>query len=296
MFIRYLLLASLIIGFFFSFSSYSFGALVIPGWETIIKPESIVVTSAVWDPIDVSRNFWLSVLNALKVIVSGFALIYLVLIGAYMVIFSENEEKIKTQKRQIIYALVWFLFLNIPWAVYEIFFLPDGARANIWDSATSTSNIFINATTFPGIFGGIVNFFEIFIFWVAIVTFTWWLFRLILSGGDEERQKAAKDRIIYGVLWLIFLWFVKVWWGVIERWDFTGEVATLGKKMLWLAVYFAWPIAIFFLVIGGYYYITSGGDEERMKKGKNIVINTFIAALILIGAYSFVSDLVNFTV
>ena len=33
-----------------------------------------------------------------------------------------------------------------------------------------------------------------------------------------------------------------------------------------------------------------------MKKGKNIVINTFIAALILIGAYSFVSDLVNFTI
>ena len=51
----------------------------------------------------------------------------------------------------------------------------------------------------------LTSFFEVFIFGVAIVTFTWGLFRLIMSGGDEEKQKMAKDRIIYGTLGLIFL-------------------------------------------------------------------------------------------
>ncbi len=33
-----------------------------------------------------------------------------------------------------------------------------------------------------------------------------------------------------------------------------------------LALFFAGPVAIFFLTIGAWYFITSAGDEERMKK------------------------------
>jgi hypothetical protein len=65
--------------------------------------------------------------------------------------------------------------------------------------------------------------------------------------------------------------------------------------MLGLAMYFAAPVAIFFLVTAAYYYITSAGDEERIKKAKSIFTNTLIAALILLGAYSFLSDLVSFS-
>ncbi len=39
-----------------------------------------------------------------------------------MVVFSENEERIKTQRKQIFYSLLGFLFLNIPGVVYQIFF------------------------------------------------------------------------------------------------------------------------------------------------------------------------------
>lgn len=213
-----------------------------------------------------------------------------------MIVFSDSEDRIKTQKRQFTYTLVWFLFLNIPGIVYQIFSWP---KDSIWGSTTDVpfwNNDVLWIGSGTGFISMITWFFEIFIFWVAIVTFTWWLFRLIMSWGDEERQKASKNRIIYGVLGLIFLWFVKVWWGLVARWDFTGELASAGNKILGLAVYFAGPIAIFFLVMWGYYYITSWGDEERMKKWKSIVLNTFIATLILIGAYSFISDLIHFTV
>lgn len=42
--------------------------------------------------------------------------------------------------------------------------------------------------------------------------------------------------------------------------------------------------------------ITAAGDEEKVKKAKSIFTNTLIAALILLGAYSFVSDLATITV
>ena len=80
----------------------------------------------------------------------------------------------------------------------------------------------------------------------------------------------------------MFLGFVKVWSGVVAKGDFFGEFATIGNKLLGLAIYFAAPIVIFFLVIASYYYITSAGDEERTKKAKSIFINTLIASLILL--------------
>ncbi len=52
--------------------------------------------------------------------VSGFALVFMVMIGVYMVVFSENEERVKTQRRQIVYTLIGFLFLNIPGIVYQV--------------------------------------------------------------------------------------------------------------------------------------------------------------------------------
>jgi hypothetical protein len=63
-----------------------------------------------------------------------------------------------------------------------------------------------------------------------------------------------------------------------------------------LALFFAWPIAIFFLTLAWYYYITSNGDEERVKKAKAIVINTVIATLILLASYTFLLDLQSISI
>lgn len=89
--------------------------------------------------------------------------------------------------------------------------------------------------------------------------------------------------------------FVRLWGTMITSYNFVRDVTTVAGKFFVLALYFAGPVAVFFLIWGGYYYITSGGDEERTKKGKNIIVNTFIATLILLASYSFLADLINFT-
>jgi Type IV secretion system pilin len=271
------------------------------GTDDPIRSVSIgISTPATSSIFDVSRDVWLRILTAIRLVVSGFALIYLVLIGVYMIVFSETEERVKSQKNQIIYALIGFFFLNIPWLVYTVFFgslssTPSVSTRSIWSGLSTDLWDTTALSGASGFIPQIISFFEVFIFWVAILMFSWGFFRLILSWGDEEIQKKAKNRIVYGILGLMFLAFVKVWSGVVARWDFFGEVSTIWSKLLWLALYFAAPIVIFFLVIWAYYYITSAGDEERTKKAKSIFINTLIAALILLWAYSFLSDLVNFT-
>ena len=99
-------------------------AVDIPGRE-IIEGPSIGVSPPSGDGITMLQDFGFKILSFLKLFVSGIALIYLVLIGVYMIVYSENEEKIKTQRKQIIYALMGFLFLNIPGAMYEVFLPSD---------------------------------------------------------------------------------------------------------------------------------------------------------------------------
>ncbi len=82
---------------------------------------------------------------------------------------------------------------------------------------------------------------------------------------------------------------------MISSGSFTGSIKTVGNKLLGIALYFAGPVAIFFIILGAYYYITSAGDEEKTKKGKAILVNTFLATIILLAAYSFLTDLVTFT-
>ena len=266
----------------------------------IIKDVSI----GVWgigsrDPITAIDNFGFKILGLAKIFISGLALIYLVMIGVYMVVFSENEERIKTQRKQIYYSLVGFFFLNIPGLLYQILFSTPKNHDALGDPpASGWSSIlgwfFWDDTILNGFFNNLIGFFQVFVFGIAVLMFTWGLFRLILSAGDEEIQKKAKNRILYGTLALLFMGFVRFWGVIISSGDFSGKITKTAGSLFSLALLFAGPIAIFFLIWGGYYYITSAGDEERTKKWKGIILNTFVASLILLASYSFLTDLINF--
>lgn len=141
--------------------------------------------------------------------------------------------------------------------------------------------------------GGVLMFVRIAVVGAAIFLFVMAGLKLIASGGKEESIKEAKGRILYGVLALVFL-------GVIEAWvqvAYSGDIPKgqgIFSQLSNLALFFAGPVAVFFLILGGYYYITSGGDEEKAKKGKSIVVNTFIATIILLASYTFLRDLADF--
>jgi len=113
---------------------------------------------------------------------------------------------------------------------------------------------------------------------------------LMTSRGREEKMKEAKNKILYTVLALVFVGIIEAW----KRVAFDGEISdgvNLFQSLANLALFFAAPVAIFFLTLAGYYFITSNGDEERVKKAKSIIINTILATLILLAGYTFLIDL-----
>lgn len=93
---------------------------------------------------------------------------------------------------------------------------------------------------------------------------------------------------------LLFLGIVEIWTRAVSASNLQSEITTVAGSVFGMALFFAAPVAIFFLILGAYYYITSGGDEERAKKGKNIFLYTFIAAIILLAGGTFLTELVDF--
>ncbi|MDC0506034.1 hypothetical protein OAN96_00390 [Candidatus Gracilibacteria bacterium] len=239
-----------------------------------------------------------SILNTLKIILSGVLLIYLVYIGVQMIIsLGEDGEDLSAAKRQIGYTLLALVFINIPGTLYDTFSNPGsrtvGDLAGTWNDSGISDNIFVNSPALINTVSAIVGFFQTLIFSVAVIMIIISGIRLLTAGADEEQRKNSVQKVIWSVVALLFVGFIELWIQVAIGGNITGEngVSTIFSNIINIALFFAAPVALLFMTFAGYYYITSNGDEERVKKAKNIIIYTVIATLLLLAIFTFLVDL-----
>lgn len=98
---------------------------------------------------------------------------------------------------------------------------------------------------------GLVDALRVFIFAIAVVMFTWGAIQFMVSRGKNERPEAARNRLMYGVLALIFVGFVEGWARWIAASD-TSIIQTVTEKAgvaFGIALFFAAPVAVFFLCL-----------------------------------------------
>jgi len=114
-----LVLAILASTVFISTDTMFAGVSAIPGSSQL---RSVSVGEAQGDnSLEKLQYTGLRVLHTAKVIISFLAVIWLVYTGIAMVIAMGNEKDIATQKNQLWYSLVAFLFINIPGEIYAVF-------------------------------------------------------------------------------------------------------------------------------------------------------------------------------
>ena len=282
----------------FSLFPSVYGAVEIP-WSDVFSesnPSTPVPTSL---PETVRSIAW-TILWFVKIALSWVALIYMVIMGVMIIVNSENPSEVKKQSTQILYTALGFIFLNVPWTLYQAI-VWGGNRVitpGSWRDVEPWSSIFYNLLYVQDFRDGIINFLSVFIFGLAVLMFTWAVFLILTSGSDDAWRKAGRDRILWWILGLLSVAFLQAWIRIISIGQVTGasgSIASVAGQLISLALFFAWPVAIFFLIFGAYYVITSAGDDAQAKKWKAIIINTFIATLILLWLYTFLNDLVQFT-
>lgn len=83
---------------------------------------SVSTNTARGETLEEKANYaGLSVIRTVKVVTSALAVLYLVYAGVMMVVANGAEETLTKHKRQIMYALVAFLFINIPGQLFSLF-------------------------------------------------------------------------------------------------------------------------------------------------------------------------------
>lgn len=260
------------------------------------KIKDVSISAKTWD---MKNQIWQTtnnILKTFKIVIWWLLVIYLVYAWMMMIISMWSDEaRLSGSKKSIWYAIIWLLFVNIPWLLYSSFSdkrTTDDITRATWDWVTIYQrNIFMNSSVFWNTLWSIITFLEIVIVWIAIFMIVYSWIKIIIASWDEEKVSESKKKILWSLAWLIFIWIMEVWRNVMFKWDFKWQWQELFATLANLALFFAWPIAIFFLSLAGYYYITSGWDDDKVKKAKSIVFNTLIAVLILVWTYTILLDL-----
>lgn len=242
--------------------------------------------------------FWSTLLWSVKLILSAVIILFLVYAWANMVLaIWSDDDKISSSKRQIWYSVIWLVFINIPATLYAAFknnrgeINQDQLTEEQFRAEQLGGNIFFDSWIFENlILDRIVVFMEVMIFWLAIFVLILAWYQILTARGRDEKIAEARSKILYSMVWLFFVGFIAGIKRVVYLWE-NADGVDIFSAISNLVLLFAAPTAIVFLIIAAYNYITSNGDDEKVKKAKTIVINTFLATLLLLALYTFLLDL-----
>lgn len=286
----------LIFTIIFSFNNNVFAVDFSKATEATSKIKDVSVAAKSWNMEAQINNITTNIFKTLKIAIWWLLVIYIVYAWVMMILSMWDDEKqLSSAKKSLWYAIVWLLFINVPWALYRSFSdknVADDITSSAWNDITIYQrNIFMNSDQFWATLWAIITFLEIAVVALAIFIFVYNWIKIMLSGWEDKNMSEAKNKILWSLAWLIFIWIMEVWRNFIFIWDFKWAWQDMFSKLANLALFFAWPVAIFFLSLAWYYYITAGWEEEKIKKAKSIVINTVLATLILLWMYTFLLDL-----
>ncbi len=299
------ILISLILLFWIFFLANNTMAVNIEMWnndfERLVERVSIN-TDSVDDKrgiVEKIESLWVNLLWTFKVVIQWLLLLFIVYAWAMMIMSMwTNEEDLASAKRHIRYALIALVFINMPWTIYDA--LVDGWWEDITQSiwiVTDKTFGFINMENLLTIIWNIVQFIQVIIFFIAILLLSLSAIKLIMARWREDVIKEHKNNIFYSLLWLVFVWLIWLWKDIVFDWvNIQTKAKGFFNSMAEFILMFAWPIAIFFLIMAWYYFITANWDEDKIKKWKSIIVNVVLWFVILLMSYTFLLDLNDFNI
>jgi len=254
------------------------------------------------DIVEAANDLWFSLLKTAKVILQALLVVYIVYVWWKMIMsmWADDWELTKA-KSQLWYSLIAIVFINVPWVIYEAITFPNWNKTISWWGGWFTDpnarNILLNMDLFKNWFlANIIDAIEVFIFVIAVYVIIMAGIKMMTARWRDEKIKEGKEKLLYSIFAMIFVWFIEAWKQVAMWWKngsdtWIQEAAVVFSKAIDMALLFAWPVAMIFLTYAWYIYITANWDDEKVKKAKSIIINTLIATVLLLVMVTFLNDL-----
>jgi hypothetical protein len=175
-------------------------------WNTLILKTT-------WDIVGASLGweFWVNIFSPIVNLLQMLAAFGFLMMAAWAflvrVFAAGDEEKIKKSNNTIIYAIIGLLLIKIPYTIVRAFYGRPGCENTTWGfvSAWVCDIKEVDLASGIGTIGKLFTFFNTFlsVICVLLIIYAGWL--VLISGGDEEKLKKAKNTVLYIILGFIIL-------------------------------------------------------------------------------------------
>ncbi len=252
--------------------------------QAIQRPGVSNITSAVF-----------FVLDMLKFLIGGVAVIILILIGVRLIIARKKIDEVwpKQKEHLIMIATGFVLIMLADYLVKRVLF---GAEGEVYQSEASVQ---LAAGAATEQIKGIYNLAMILVGLLAVLMTIIAGFRLLISAGNEEAQTKVKKQMT----WLIIgLFVIGVAEFVVQDFIFPNKGAQIpaadqGIKLIVsftnFAAAFISIIAFIVSLYGGYLYVIAAGNEEQTTKAKKVLMGAIIALILGLGAFAVVNSVIQ---
>jgi hypothetical protein len=236
----------------------------------------------------------LGVVNTIKNIVAGLAVIWIVYAGARMIFAQGDENVISEQKRAIFYGILGLVAILLVGRGVDFLYGPAGVvRTELTHDQGFSNEVYGMATFLKAIVGIIAILFII----ISGI-------RMMFAAGDESEITKQRTSLLWVGVGLILIAvdqvIVKNLFVIpvansdqIKTSNVTALINTLGT-VLQFVLGFVGLIAFAILIYGAATMIANYGDEQMVEKSKKIIKNAIIGILVILSAYTIVATLVIF--
>ena len=118
-----------------------------------------------------------------------------------MVTANWDEEKAKSWKMSIVYAIVWFIVIKVSKALVSTTYWKTNCKSIYQVNCVTDTNV----TWFAYIVVQIINWMNGFVWIIVILLIIYAWFLTLTSAWDEEKLNKSKNIILYIVIWLWIL-------------------------------------------------------------------------------------------
>jgi len=185
-------------------------------------------------------------------------------------------------------------------------FWMSGAKAD--DTTTPTSTVFtnpLNYTTVEDLLTHVLSSVQMIIGVLALVFIVVGAIMVLSSAGTPEMVERGKKTITAALIGLAIGVAAPsllkeignaIGWSGNATTQSALSLSQIALNVLNFLLGVAGTLTIIMMVIGGMMYLTSAGDEDRIKKGKEIFVNSVIGIVIIMAAIVIVQQIAKFFV
>ncbi len=233
-----------------------------------------------------------AVAKAIRNIVGGIAVLWIVIAGVQLVFSQGDEAVITKQKTAILYGVIGLVaILLISSLIQFIYGTPGEIRTSLVEDEGFSREVL-----------GLVSFMKALIGTVAILFIVISGIRMLFAQGEEDQIKKQKQSLLWVGSGLILIAINEV---IVENFfiaptqsqgdqlqlsNIESIVNTFGQVMQFL-LGFVGIIMLAILVYGAGTMIMNYGNDEMVEKSKKIIRNSIIGIIVILSAYVIVVSL-----